>query len=98
MVDQHGGEAILIGRLVPGVGALISVPAGIERMPIWKFLTYTIIGSGIWNGVFIGLGWTLGSQWELVHQYAPVIEYAVLTILAGMILRFLWHRLKTHDK
>ncbi len=96
--DQHGGEAVLIGRLVPGVGALISVPAGIERMPLWKFLTYTTIGNGIWNGIFIGLGWALGSQWGVVRQYMPVIEYAVLAILAGMILRFLWRRSRTHDK
>ncbi len=80
--DRHGGEAVLLGRLVPGVGALISVPAGIERMSFWKFLIYTTIGNGIWNGAFIGLGWALGSQWDLVRQYTSIIEYAVLAILA----------------
>jgi len=65
------------------------VPAGIERMPLWKFLIYTAIGNGIWNGAFIGLGWTLSSQWDLVRQYTSVLEYAVLTVLAGVILWFL---------
>ncbi len=96
--DQHGGEAVLIGRLIPGVGALISVPAGIERMPLWKFLIYTTIGNGIWNGVFIGLGWTLGSQWDLVREYTAILEYAVLAVLAGVILWFLWRRLKMDNK
>jgi membrane protein DedA with SNARE-associated domain len=96
--DHHGGEAVLIGRLVPGVGALISVPAGIEQMLLWKFLIYTTIGNGIWNAVFIGLGWALGSQWDLVSQYAAILKYAVLTVLAGAILRFSWRRFRAHNK
>ncbi len=63
MFEQHGGQAILIVHLVPTVGALISIPAGIRRMPILKvFMFYTIIGSTLWNGAFIILGWVLGAQ------------------------------------
>lgn len=54
--DRHGERAVLLGRLVPGVGAVISVPAGIERMPLRGFLIHTLVGNGIWNGVFIALG------------------------------------------
>ena len=63
--DRHGGRAVLLGRFVPGVRAVISVPPGIERMTLRGFLIYTLVGNGIWNGVFIALGWALGSQWEL---------------------------------
>ena len=94
--DQHGGQAVLIGRLVPGVGSLISVPAGIEQMPLWRFVTYTILGNGLYNTVLVGLGWWLGSQWEIVERYAPIAEYAALAVVAGLVLRFLWGRWKAH--
>jgi len=94
--EQHGGQAVLIGRLVPGVGSLISVPAGIEQMPLWRFVTYTILGNGLYNTVLVGLGWWLGSQWEIVERYAPIAEYAALAVVAGLILRFVWRRWKAH--
>ena len=94
--EQHGGQAVLIGRLVPGVGSLISVPAGIEQMPLWRFVTYTILGNGLYNTALVGLGWWLGSQWEIVERYAPIAEYAALAVVAGLILRFVWRRWKAH--
>jgi len=94
--EQHGGQAVLIGRLVPGVGSFISVPAGIEQMPLWRFVTYTILGNGLYNTVLVGLGWWLGSQWEIVERYAPIAEYAALAVVAGLILRFVWRRWKAH--
>lgn len=96
--EQHGGRAVLLGRLVPGVGAMISVPAGIERMPLRGFLIYTLIGNGVWNGMFIALGWALGSQWGLVREYTSLIEYAVLAVVAVVILRFAWRRLRKRHK
>jgi membrane protein DedA with SNARE-associated domain len=93
--EQHGGKAILIGHLVPTVGALISIPAGIRRMPILKrFMLYTILASTLWNGAFIILGWVLGAQWASVRQYAPIMEYAVLAAMVGGILWLLWRRWK----
>jgi membrane protein DedA with SNARE-associated domain len=69
--DRHGGKAVLIGRLMPGVTSLISIPAGIGRMPIYgRFMVFTVVGTIAYNGAFIGLGWVLGSQWELVERYA----------------------------
>ncbi len=95
LFKRHGGKAILIGRLIPGVGTLISIPAGIYRMRIlgW-FIVWTVLDSLVWNGLLIGLGWVLGSQWMLVEQYASIVEYAVLAALAGGILWFLWRRWK----
>src|SRR5215212_4320273 len=93
LFDQHGGKAILIGRLIPGVGTLISVPAGICRRPIYGwFLFWTVLDSVVWNALFIGLGWVLGSQWTLVERYAKIVEYAVLGALALGIFWFLWRR------
>jgi membrane protein DedA with SNARE-associated domain len=96
LFKRHGAKAILIGRLTPGVGTLISIPAGLYRMPIlgW-FMVFTVLDSVIWNAALIGLGWFLGSQWTLVVRYASIVEYAVLAAIAIGILWFLWRRRKT---
>ena len=95
--ERHGGKAILIGHLVPAVGALISVPAGLTRMPLLgRFMVYTVLGSALWNGAFIVLGWALGAQWASVKQYASIIEYAVLVVTVGGISWLLWRRWRVH--
>jgi membrane protein DedA with SNARE-associated domain len=95
--ERHGGKAILIGHLVPGVGALISVPAGLKRMPIrWRFLGYTALGGTLWNGTLVGLGWALGSRWRMVELYASFIGYAVLTAVVVGVIWLLWRRWKTY--
>lgn len=54
---RHGERAVLLGRVVPVVRGLISLPAGLRRMPLGRFLAYTLLGSAIWNTLLIGLGW-----------------------------------------
>lgn len=91
--ERHGGKAILVGHLVPGIGAFISIPAGIKRMPIrWRFLFYTVLGSVLYNVAHVGLGWALGSQWTLVERYEPIVKYVVLAALAGGVVWFVWRR------
>ena len=93
--ERHGGKAILIGHLIPSVGALISIPAGIKGMPVLgRFMTYTVVGCALWNGVFIVLGWVLGAQWVRVEQYMPISEYVLLAAIVVGIFWFVWHRLK----
>src|SRR5215204_6990643 len=95
--ERHRGKAILVGHLIPGVGALVSVPAGLKRMPLrWRFLGYTILGCTLWNGTLIGLGWSLGRRWRIVELYASFAGIAVLTLLILVALWFLWRRWKTH--
>ena len=99
LFEQHGAMAILIGRLIPGVGTLISVPAGIYRMPIlgW-FMVFTLLDSVIYNAMLIGLGWALGARWTLVGQYASIIQYPVLALVAIGLIWFVWRRLKASKR
>ena len=95
--ERHGGKALLIGHLIPGVGALISVPAGLKRMPIrWRFLGYTALGGTLWTGTLVSLGWALGSRWRMAELYASIIGFVVLTILIFGVLWLLWRRWKTY--
>jgi len=98
MFERHGGKAVLIGHLLPGVTALVSIPAGIKRMPIFgRFMVYTVLGTVLWNGAHLGLGWALGSQWTLVERYARLVEYVVLAMIAVGILWFLGRRWKARE-
>jgi len=95
--EHHGGKAILIGHLFPGIGALISIPAGIKRMPIFgRFMTYTTLGSVLWNGGFIFLGLILGSNWPAVKEYASIVEHVALAAIVGGALLLLWRRWKAY--
>ena len=95
--ERHGGKAVVIGHLIPGVGALISVPAGLKRMPIWwRFLGCTFLGATLWTGTLIGLGWVLGSRWRMAELYASFTGYAVLVVAVAGALWFLWRRWKTY--
>jgi membrane protein DedA with SNARE-associated domain len=93
--ERHGGKAILVGHLIPGVGALVSVPAGLKRMPVRsRFLGYTILGCSIWNASLISLGWALGGRWRIVEVFTSFVGAAVLIILIAATVWFFWRRRK----
>src|ERR687894_301437 len=95
--ERHGGKAILIGHLIPGVGALVSVPAGLKRMPLrWRFLGYTILGCSIWNASLIGLGWALGGRWRIVEVFTSFVGFSVLVVLITATAWLFWRRRKAH--
>jgi len=84
---RHGRKAVFFGRMIPIFRSLISVPAGIERMPVWQFLGLTLAGSLIWNGLFVTLGFYLGEQWYRVEEYVGVFQYVVI---AAVVLAVSW--------
>jgi membrane protein DedA with SNARE-associated domain len=95
--ERHGGKAILVGQLIPGVGALVSVPAGLKHMPLrWRFLGYTVLGCTLWNGTLIGLGWALGGRWRIVEAFTSFVGSAVLILVISATLFFFWRRRKVH--
>jgi membrane protein DedA with SNARE-associated domain len=92
--DRHGGLAVLVGRVVPVVRSLVSVPAGVEHMPLWRFVIYTIIGSGVYNLVLIGLGYVLGSRWQTVEQYSNYLNYAIYAAILVAVGLFALKRVR----
>ncbi|MEH0844278.1 DedA family protein [Micromonospora sp. CPCC 205711] len=83
--ERHGRWAVLIGRVVPVVRSLVSVPAGANRMPLGEFLLLTTLGSGVWNTLIVGAGYALGSRWQQVEQYSSWFNYAIFAIFGIMI-------------
>lgn len=96
--ERHSGKAVFFGRLVPGVRSLISIPAGMTRMPLATFLLYTIAGSALWNSILIGAGYALGNRWETVEQYAGYLQYAVILGGLAAIAGFVWLRLRANRR
>ncbi|GIF49064.1 membrane protein DedA with SNARE-associated domain [Asanoa ferruginea] len=79
--ERHENAAVLLGRCVPVVRSLISIPAGANRMPLPRFVAFTTLGSAVWNSLFVGAGFALGSRWEQVDQYARWFDYAILALV-----------------
>lgn len=87
--DRHGGKAVFICRLVPGVRTLISLPAGISRMPLLPFLVYSTLGTFLWVGLLTYAGYALGDNYELVEKYlAPVSKIVLATLVISFIIWF----------
>ncbi|MFC6352398.1 DedA family protein [Rothia nasimurium] len=89
--DKYGKASILIGRVIPGIRSLISIPAGIDRMNPLTFGLYTLLGSSIWNTLLIYCGWVLGENWHAVEgvidQYSKVV-YALVAL--ALVAVFIW--------
>jgi len=93
---RHGKGTVLIGRFLPVVRHIISIPAGIARMPLIPFFTQTFIGSTLWGGGLMILGYELGSRWEAIAAKAKrvdlVIAAAIVLVLLALGIRFILRR------
>ncbi|AGT08141.1 DedA family protein [Paracoccus aminophilus] len=83
---RYGGMAVFIGRLIPTLRTLISVPAGFARMPIWTFLFYTTLGSLIGTSMLAVAGYLLQSQYALVADWIDPISKAIVVIVVAVYL------------
>lgn len=82
--DRHGGKAVFLGRLIPGIRTLISVPAGIDRMNLMLFLLYSTIGSTLWVGALTYAGFLLGQNYQLVEKIlGPISGLVIVALLVG---------------
>ncbi|MBA4699490.1 DedA family protein [Faecalicatena contorta] len=89
--DKHGKKAILFGRCIPIIRSLVSVPAGMAEINMPVFLTYTIIGSTVWNILLVSLGAILGASWEVVlvyiARYSAFIKAALFIGVLFLVIR-----------
>lgn len=91
---KHGAISTFSGRLIFGIRHLISLPAGLTRMPWTKFAFYTCLGAGLWSTVLTTFGYFLGGNEDLVRQYQVHITAAVLTFVALIIGGYWWWQRK----
>lgn len=92
--DRYGPIAVFTGRLAPIVRSLVSIPAGYQRMPLPQFLLLTGAGSLLWNGALVSLGWIFGENWHVIERYVGWLQYLVIAVVALLVVRFVWQRLR----
>ncbi|MDX3109757.1 DedA family protein [Nonomuraea angiospora] len=95
---KHGRKTVFFGRMIPLFRSLISVPAGVERMPLVPFTLLTATGSLIWNTIFVMAGYLLGENWSLVEAYVGIGSKVVLGLVALAIVVFVAVRLTERRK
>ncbi|MFF3841668.1 DedA family protein [Streptomyces sp. NPDC001930] len=91
---RHGAKAVFLGRMVPIFRSLISVPAGVERMPMPLFIMLTTLGSLVWNSVLVVAGYWLGDRWDVVETYVGVLSKAVLVMVVVAVVAYVAVRLR----
>ncbi len=94
---RHGQLAVFFGRMLPIFRSLVSLPAGVERMPLVRFIPLTFAGALVWNSVLIGAGYQLGERWEIVEQYAELFSTVVLFAIIVFLARITYVRLRETD-
>ena len=87
--NDHGRMSTFVGRLIPAIRQLISIPAGLSKMHFGVFIGYTALGAAVWNTVLALLGYIAGGQMELIHRYSSELSVAILVIVALVVLYFL---------
>lgn len=98
--DHYGAVSTFIGRLIPAVRQLISIPAGLSRMNLASFCIFTSLGAAVWNSILAGLGWWLGQYVSLndllakVEQYNSYLTYAGLALCAVCVAIILFNAFK----
>lgn len=95
---KRGELTILVARFIPVVRHLISIPAGAARMPIGKFLLFTILGAGAWNAILAWAGIELKKNWTEIMKYSHVVDLFVVGILVLAAGFFVWTHLKRRKR
>ena len=96
--DRRSSAAVLVGRCVPLIRSIVSIPAGFRRMKLTSFVVLTAIGSAVWNIALIGAGAVLGDQWERVGEYVGVFQWLVVAAVLLLLVRFVVSRLKNRRR
>lgn len=94
LFERWGNWFVLGGRCIPIVRSLISIPAGIARMPLLRFTALSALGSGVWNALFVSLGFALGERWEVIEVYMSPISRVVAVLGAAVIVWLVVRKLR----
>jgi membrane protein DedA with SNARE-associated domain len=87
LFERHGRKVVLLGRCVPFLRSVVSIPAGVVGMRLVTFAALTAIGSGVWNAAFIAGGWVLGENWSSVERWVGPAGYVVIgLVVAGLVV------------
>lgn len=96
--NEHGKVSTFVGRLIPGIRQLISIPAGLCKMHFGWFLWYTFLGAGVWNVVLALLGYIAHGQMDLIHSYSHELSIAIMALLGLAVVYFVVKAILKHRR
>ncbi len=92
--ERRGELAVFVSRLLPVIRTFISLPAGVARMPFWRFTLYTVLGCLPWTFALAWLGYTLGESWTEVEDVLRPVAWAIAAAVAGFGVWWVTHRFR----
>ncbi len=95
--NKYGEKTIFIGRFVPVVRHLISIPAGIGKMNLFKFSFYTVIGASVWNVFLLYVGFWLNTKWEMIYEYSSKVDIVIIVLIAVYAVYHIYNFLKKRN-
>lgn len=98
LFQKRGGAIVFISRFIPVVRHLISIPAGIAKMNVWKFAIYTIVGATIWNSFLLWLGFKLQEHWSIIEKYRDPIDKVFIGLIVLTVAAWFYLHLKKPAK
>jgi membrane protein DedA with SNARE-associated domain len=90
--DRWDDLAVLVGRVTPVIRSFISIPAGVFRMPLWRYVSLSAVGSAIWAFALAGVGWGAGASYDRFHHDFGYVEYAVVAAVVVLAGYLVWRR------
>ena len=96
--NHHGKTSTFVGRLIPGIRQLISVPAGLARMNLLSFTVYTALGATLWNIILALVGYIAHGQADLINEYSHELSIIILVLLGLIVLFYLVKFLRKRSK
>ena len=88
--DRHAVSAVLVGRCVPLIRSVVSIPAGFRRMKLIPYIAYTFLGSLVWNIALVGAGAMLGENWERVEPVVATFQWIVIVLIVAAAARLVY--------
>ena len=95
---RYGSRAVLICKLLPGVRAFGSFPAGVTHMHFATFFGYTLVGSIVWCILFAEIGFVLGKNWDLLATYVRPFSFLLVALLAVVVVAWIWLHFRSERK
>ena len=95
---EKGNVSTFVGRFIPGIRQLISIPAGLSRMHFGSFLWWTFLGAFIWNCVLAAIGYVAAGQMDRIKEYSHELSVAILVLLGAVILYFVVKKIISSTK
>lgn len=96
--EKRGSITILISRFIPVIRHLISIPAGLARMDLKRFIAFTAVGATAWNTFLLWVGMQLRERWELVKQYSKPLDIIVIILVAAAAVYLIYKHWRRHRK